>query len=269
MSIIIRTAAAPNRATATLTLSTGLITIPLSLYTSIEPTSVGRREFFRGDPGIGVGRSPIRRDTGEVIDYADVTRMTQAADGTWVELTDDEIADCTIERGTCEVVCFVPVKDAGRYLTDGLYQLRPKREKRGGSAAEAAFGLLLAGMKARKVHALVRFAMRGPARYGLLTVDGDLFTLATADAIREALPMPAVKPERSQVAMVCSLIDAIGIDAPRLDDETATAVSAYVNEKAARSGPPAQIKAVKAVAQGDLMEALQASIDAAKKGKVA
>ena len=42
--------------------------------------------------------------------------------------------------------------------------------------------MLLAGMKARKVGALVQVAMRGPARYAILTSDADLFFIYPADA---------------------------------------------------------------------------------------
>ena len=167
---IIRTAPAPTRATTSVVLTVGVVPIPLSVFTAVESTGVVRHEFFNGNADISVGRSPIRRDTGEVIDQADVTRMAQADDGTWVLLDNDEVEAASGAPGGCEVVTFVPVKDAGQYLIDGLYQVRPKIDKRGGAAATAAFATLLAGMTARKVHALVKVKLRGTPRYGLLTV---------------------------------------------------------------------------------------------------
>jgi DNA end-binding protein Ku len=249
------------------TLSAGLINIPLSVFTATETTAVTRKEFLNGDPNIPVGRAPIRKDTEAIVHTADVTRMVEADNGTWVTLTDDEVAGCVGAPGGCEVVSFVPVKDAGRYLTDGLYQVRPKVDKRGGAAATAAFSLLLAGMAARKVHALVRITMRGTPRYGLLTVEGDLLMIATADNVREALPLPDHKPSKAEVTMVCSLIDAIGIESPTVVDDASPKVRAFVNEKAGPGNVTAIKSAAPLSAPVDLTEMLTASIEAAKAAK--
>lgn len=266
---ITRLAPAPTRATSSVTLSAGLITIPLSVYTAVESTAVQRREFLLGNPDIPVGRASIRRDTNEQVHTGEVTRMAQADDGTWVELHDAEISEVAGSSGGCDVVTFVPIAAADQYLTDGLYQVRPKRDKRGNAAAEAAFSLLLAGMAARKVHALVRITMRGLPRYALLTVEGDLLMLATADSIRESLPLPGHEPSKAEVDMVVSLIDAIGVDAPAVTDDVSPKVQEYVNEKAARGGVAATGTTAPAPAPTavDLTEMLQASIEAAKAAK--
>jgi Ku protein len=265
---IIRTAPAPTRSTSSVTLSAGLINIPLSVYTAVESTSVVRREFLNGDPDIPVGRTPIRKDTDAIVSQGDVVRMAQADNGAWVALTDDEVAACVGAPGSCEVVTFVPAKDAGQYLTDGLYQVRPKNDKRGGAAATAAFALLLAGMTARKVYALVQITMRGTPRYALLTTEGDLLLIATADSVREALPLPDHKPSKAEVAMVCSLIDAIGIDAPAVTDDVSPKVRAFINDKAASSGATVP-EALPRPVVVDLTAALEASIKAAKAAKAA
>lgn len=265
---ITRIAPAPTRATSSVVLSAGLMNIPLSIYTSVETTSVVRREFFNGNPDVSVGRVPVRRDTDEIIDSADVCRMAQATDGTWVTLLDSEIVDCVGLTGGCEVVSFVPVKDTGRYLTDGLYQVRPKADKKAGTATVNALSLLFAGMKARKVHALVRFAMRGTPRYALLTATGDLLTIATADAIREELPLLWMKHSKVEVDMVATLIDAIGVDTPVIVDDIAVKVQAFVDTKAATNGAPVSKpgEPAKPVIV-DMVEVLQASIAQAKAAK--
>ena len=262
-----RVAPAPTKATTSVTLTAGLITIPLSLFTSVESTTVIRKEFVDGDPFVSVGRVAVRKDTGAVIDTASVTRMAQAADGTWVVLTDDEIGTCVGMAGACDIVSFVPIKDAGQYMTDGLYQARPKADKRGASG-EAAFSLLLAGMTARKVHALVRFALRGTPRYGLLSSEGDLFMIATADGIRQSLPLPAAKHTKAAVDMVVSLIDAIGVEAPVVVDDAASKVQAYVNGKAKANGVTAPAAAPPAAPViVDIMSAIEASIANVKSAK--
>lgn len=267
MDTIYALAPAPVRATTTVTLAAGLLTIPLSVYTSTETTRVERKEFFNGDSTVPVGRAPIRKDTEAIVHQTDVTRMAQADTGAWVILTDDEIAACTSPRGLAEVETFVPVESFDRYLTEGLYQVRPKREKgKLNPAVERTFSLLLAGMASKGVGALVKLALRGPARYAILTSTGELRMILTADAVRQAQPLdsPDNLPAR-EVEMVGNLIDAIGIDAPVITDDTAPEVQAFVNGKAQGVAAPAPTAAP--TMGVDVLAALEASIAAATKAK--
>lgn len=263
------TAAAPTRATTSITLAAGMLNIPLSVYTSTEATRVSRKEFFAGDTTVEVGRSPIRKDTGDTIHSTDVVRMAQATNGTWVALDDDEIAACTSPKGVAEIVSFIPEADIDQYLTEGLYQVRPKSEKgKQNQSGAKALGLLLAGMRVRKVAILVKLAMRGPARYAILTQDADLRMILTADAVRQPLPIHLGVHTPAEIDMATALIDAIGIDAPAVLDDTAPVVQAYVDSKAGGAPKPAPIAVA---ATDDLMAALEASIKAAQaaKGRVA
>ena len=261
---ITRIAPAPTRATSSVVLSAGLMNIPLSIFTSVESTSVSRREFYRGDADIPVGRVAVRRDTGAVIEPGDVTRMAESSTGKWVVLDDAEVVDCVGLTGGCEVVTFVPIADADKYLTESLYQVRPKNDKKFKAASDAAFSLLLAGMRARKVHALVRFAMRGVPRHALLTAEGDLLVIATSDAVRSALPMPDVKHAKAEVDMVVTLIDAIGVGSPVVVDTVAAKVQKYVDDKAGKGAPVTAPATAQKPTIVDLTAVLSASIDAAK-----
>lgn len=265
-------APAPQRATNTITLSVGLLAVPLSVYSGTESTRVARKEFIEVDGTyVSVGRSPVRKDDGTVIESDQVVRMAESSDGKLVTLTDDEIADCTSPKGLAEVEAFIPIKSMSTYLAEGVLQVRPKRIKGvANPAIEKAFAVLLAGMAKRKVCALVKVAMRGPARYALLTSDGDLILVHTADAVRERIPMVTISYSKAEVDMVAALIDAIGIDIPTITDDTAEAVRAFVEAKA--KGIEAPAKPTTPAIPNDIMATLSASIDAAKsrkKGKVA
>ena len=263
-------AAAPGKSHYTITLSAGMLNIPLGVATGTESTRVERKEFFQGDPNVPVGRAPIRKDTGEVIDNYDAIRMAQASNGNWVIVSDDEMAACTSERGVAEILGFVLIKDFGQYLTEKVDQVRPKREKgKPNPAAERAFGMLLAGMRVRKVGALIKVAMRGPARYAILTPEADLLYIYTADAVRQPMPLAEQSFSKAEVAMATSLIDTFGIDTPVLTDETAPVVQKYVDAKA--GGAPTKAMPTAPAASDNLMAAFEASIQAAKarKGKVA
>ena len=123
--------------------------------------------------------------------------MAQATNGAWVVWTDEEGAECTSPKGLAEIQAFVPLKDLGKYLTEGLLQVRPRKVKgKVDVAAERAFALLLAAMKSRKVAALVKVAMRGPARFALLTPEGNLLLILTADAVASAVDSPTRQAQR-------------------------------------------------------------------------
>ena len=72
--------------------------------------------------------------------------------------------------------------------------------------------MLLGGMRVRKVGALIKVAMRGPARYAILTTEGDLRLVLSADAVRQPLALDSPAVGKPEVAMATALIDAIGID---------------------------------------------------------
>jgi len=261
-------APAPTRASNSFTLAFGVLNIPLSVYTGTEQTRVSRKEFLDGDCDIPVGRSPIRQDNGEVVPSDRVVRMAQASTGAWVVLTDDEIADATSTvRGVGDIVTFVPAKAVGEYLAEDQVQVRPKAEKgKSNAAAEKAFALLLATMKKKKVVALVKVALRGPARHGLLFPDGSFVFVRTADQVREARPLAEHKFSDAELKLAEALIDAVGTDTPVITDDTAPAVRAFVESKATGVAPPAKPEQGDAIPL-DIMAALSASIDAAKAAK--
>jgi len=260
-------APAPSRASNSFTLAFGVLNIPLGVYTGTEQTRVSRKEFLDGDPSIPVGRSPIRQDTGEVIPSDRVVRMAEASTGAWVALTDDEIADCTCPKGVGDILTFVPVKDVGAYLAEDQVQVRPKATKgKADAAAEKAFALLLTTMRKKKVVALVRVALRGPARHGLLFPDGSFVYVRTADQVREARALnDSFKFSDAEVNLAAALIDAVGTSTPVLTDDTAPAVRAFVEAKA--KGVAAPVRVERDAIPLDIMAALSASIDAAKAAK--
>ena len=263
-------APAPSRASNKFTLAFGVLNIPLSVYTGTEQTRVSRKEFLIDADGtqIPVGRSATRQDTGEVIPSDSVVRMVEASTGAWVTLTDDEIADCTCPKGVGDIVTFVPVKDIGAYLAEDQAQVRPVAVKgKVDAASDKAFALLCATMRKKKVVALVRVALRGPARHALLAADGSFTYVRTADQVRQARPLSASdhKFSDAELNLASALIDAVGTDVPVLTDDTAPAVRAFVESKA--QGLPVPVKAQVDAIPLDIMAALSASIDAAKAAK--
>jgi non-homologous end joining protein Ku len=261
----------PSRATTSITLTAGAMIFPLSIYTAVSELAVTRSERLNGDPAIEVGRTSIRKDTGEVVDTNDVTRMAQATNGQWVVVSDADLTEVYGETGEARIVTFVPIADAGRYVTDGIIQVRARSDKRAAaqSANEQAFSLLLSGMANRGVHALVRFVQRGGPRFGLLTADGDLFTIIPAEAIRAARPLPLSNHDAVQLDMMSQFIDAVGVASELVNDDTPARVQTFIDTKAVEHGvdvgdTPVVRGGNAESGNASVMAALEASIAAAK-----
>jgi non-homologous end joining protein Ku len=255
----------PNRSTNSITLSWGMINIPCSVYTGTESVSVARKEFVVGTDH-PVGRVSIDKVDGTVVDRADVVKMAEATSGVFVLLDDDEIAAVTTDRGLATIEGFVPVTKLGEYLTDGLLQVRPKRVKgKVDPGGNRSLALLFAAMKREKVAALVNVALRGPARYALLTSDGFMRFVITADCIRTPLPMPDGVATMDEVTMACTFIKAMGKGTPVLTDSTARAIQSYVDSKA--EGHPVIVSEEPVATGPELMQQMLASIEQQKAAK--
>lgn len=264
----------PSRATTSITLTAGAMVFPLSIYTAVSELAINRHERLLGDPAISIGRSYIRKDTGDTINPDNVTRMAEALTGEWVVVTDQELADVYGETGEAQVVSFVPIADAGRYTVDGLLQVRARSDKRASAttANETAFSLLLTGMADRQVHALVRFVLRGGPRFGLLDCNGDIRTIIPAEAVRAARPLPLAVHDDKAVVMMGQFIDAIGVASELVNDDTPSKVQSFIDSKAVKCGvkvgdAPTVTVQGGAPAAHDVMAALEASIAKAKSVK--
>ena len=266
----------PTRATASLTLGWGLVSIPVSLYAATEgaKAAVERHEYTAD--GHPVGRQPYDKVTGEPVTADVVVKMASASTGALVELTDDELATLTAgPRGSADIEAFVPLLALadGTYVVEGYNQVRPARQKAGSRkmenpAAAKAFALLLEAMAANGVAALVKVTLRGPARYAAVLPDGRLALLAWSRQVRPALPLPDVELSEAELQMGRQLVEAVGISTPVLVDEAGEALARYVDDKAAGEAPvPAPAEEPAAVI--DLTAALEASLAAASRDGLA
>jgi DNA end-binding protein Ku len=265
MSNFISGADAPSRSIGTITLSWGLMNMSLSLYSATEEVSLGRKEFVEGDTSRPAGRATIDKSTGEIVDSSTVIRLSEADNGAWIEVTDEELAALIGVKNVAEIITFIPADEArAKYVVSSYSQVRPKKVKGVNDPASAkAFALFLQVLSDRGLYALVSLATRGPARYALVTETGDFLYVYSTDEVRKPVPMtlPAVEPDH--LAMAQTLVDTIGVSLPHLPNVTAQGMRALVNAKAAGLAPTTKLEPP-ATREVDLMDALMASIQAKK-----
>lgn len=297
-------APAPNRATTNLTLSAGLLSIPLSVYAGVEKdTGIKRAEYDRDGNKVGRVSIAMLQDLGDthVANHLESLRkkaVTEAApdfehvrfytshdvlhcvdmgDGL-VELTDAEVQTCNPYAGqdkTAQVLCFQPhsVLASGAYLPIGVSQVRPQKSKNGrvsqpNPAAERAFAILLKAMRKHGVFALLRIISGNQPTYGALLPTGRLYNLAFDEQIREDLPLGKPDLDPTQVRMAETLVESMIEEQPRvLENEITPKVVEYLDKKLAEGKVvklTATAPASTTAGVGDLMAQLTASVEAAK-----
>ena len=253
-----------------LTISFGLISIPVKYSQSREDKAVGvKRSMFTVD-GHPVGAMSYDKQTGAKVEKADVVYRADV-DGVWVDVTDEEIAtythDETLLAGVGAIDTFVPLAAIGteyRVLDTYYVQAAPNgsgKNKTANPAAEKALGLLTSTMALREVAALFRLpTSRGIAKWAALLPDGRMVTLLFASEVRAAFPRPEPTATPAEEALALQLIDSIGVSTPVLDDEATPALRTYLEAKAAGKRPEAPAAATITADVLDLEAALAASL---------
>lgn len=261
------------RSIASLTLSFGLVSIPVKLYSATESSSTIRFNLLAKD-GSRLKQQYVSEKDGKVVERADMVKGYEFEKDRFVLFTPDELK--ALEEAAThviEIVAFVPEKSVDPIYYDKAYLLAP--DKRGGKP----YALLAAAMRESGRCALARWSWKGkqyvvqvrPAEDGLV-----LQQLLYANEVRSLKdvniePVDVSKPE---LQLALQLIDQISQDAydpTQFQDEEKARMLAAIDEKISgkqvvaseRHEPAAGAQVI------DLMDALRASLGQRKGGKAA
>jgi DNA end-binding protein Ku len=252
------------------TLSWGLISIPVKVFTGTERTPAVKRSMFT-DEGHPLGSMSYDKDTGDPYE-GEVTYKAKASNGVWVDLNDDEVALAVGGEHPAQLLTiekFVPLSSIGReYLVEKYDQVRPAtsqsgRNKVANPAAEKAFVLLSTAMAQMGVGALVKVARRSSYGYAVITPEGQFVYVLFAEQVRAPLAWPEAEVPENEMALARQLIDAVGVGVPELHDEASTAVLALIEAKAEGRTPEVATVSSMPAPTIDLAAALAASLEAA------
>lgn len=271
-------APAPKRASASMTLSWGMVAIPVQLFSGTEDSGFSRSEYVKEVDANGdatyhkVGRKPIIKETGADVDPELVVKAVEVEDGV-VEVTDEEVEQAIgATNGSAQLICFIKqqVLFSGNYVLGDLKQLRPAKRKSGKQsvydpAATEAFALLVAAMRKTASFAIVKIVTRGKPQFGALLPNGDLYTLLFDEQVRERLPMPEVEIQREAVQMGVELVT-MGLrdDPPTLRDDATKRIIEFAEAKARGEAAPVAKGETSNPQAPDLMSQLAAAVKSGK-----
>ena len=249
------------------TISFGMVTIPVKLFTATESQDVSFRQLHAAD------NSPIKlvrrcAADGKDLDPDEIVKGYEYAKDHYVLVDESDLEKLPIpSKHTIELTGFVASEEIDPVFYEKSYHLEPEELGR------KPFTLLVKALEEKKLNAVGKIAIRTKERLcSLRPRNGSLMleTLFYADEIKPPdFEMPEVKISEAEMKVAYALIDLLHepFDPAKYRDEYRDSLMTIIEAKlegheyVAPAEPAALAPAV------DLMAALRASVEAAKKRK--
>jgi len=251
------------RSISTATISFGLVTVPVRLYTASESSAAISFNMLHGKCGSRLKQQYICTKDEEIVPRDQMVKGYEFAKDQYVTFTDAELKAMAEESTRAiEITEFVPVQRVDPIYFESAYYLGPDK------GGERAYTLLAAAMRQTGRSALAKWAARGkqylvmlrPVEKGLV-----MQVLLYADEVRpfDEVPVGDTAVKDAELKLAVQLIDQITAEEfhpENYEDEVRKRYNAAIQEKVqgreitatAPEEPKAQII--------DLMEALKASL---------
>jgi len=263
----------PTRRSSSGTLSFGIISIPIDVFTA-EVADVGKvkRSLRSNNTGNPIGYKMVDKVTGDEVERAGQYKAFVFEDEQEVSLSDEEILSVLSPvKGAAIIVAFIPESVAGELLPVKHFQVRPHKSSDSKAVVDPgvakAWSLLTGAMEARTSVAVVRLAMRDRDAFYTLFSDGRMAEVLPAQAVREQRPMVSASTAQVEQDLALQLLDAAWQDhVPELSNDGAARVEVFAADKLAGVGP-ARPMATPSPKTVDLIDQLTKSIEAKQQEK--
>jgi DNA end-binding protein Ku len=251
------------------TVAFGLVTVPVKVYSATESKTVHFHEVHVAD-GARIEHRRICPKDGQQVDYDEIVKGFEVRKGTWVELTDDEIAAAVGSRSkVVDIDHFVPAGDIEPEFHDRTYYLGA------GDGGEEAYALLHAALERADRAGIGRWVFHDRERTVILRPLRDVLAMHTmryADELVDPTDLELGRvqraPTKREIEMAKSLIEGLHtrFQPSRYKDTYREAVLQLVARKAAGEEiePP---EAEPEEPSDDLLAALEASMKGKRKPK--
>ena len=253
------------RSIGSLTISFGLVAIPVKLYTATQSANAISFNLLHKDCGSRLRQQYVCQKDGSIVERDQMVKGYEFAKDQYVSFTPEEIKALE-EAGThsVEISEFVPVQSIDPVYFDKTYYLSPDK------GAGKPYGLLTEALKQAELCAVGRWATRGKAYIVLLRPVGDVLTMQQlhfAADVRSAseidVPKPEVKPAELKLAQqLISQQTSAKFDPSAYQDELRARIEAEIQKKV--EGKEISVSAIAPEGEGkviDLMEALRESLE--------
>jgi DNA end-binding protein Ku len=250
--------------------SFGLVSIGVKLYSATEEKSISFNQVRRSD-GARIRYKRVAETDGEEVAYADIAKGYQLPSGETVILTDEDFEDLPLPSAkVVDVVQFVPNDQIDPIYYNKSYYLEPEKN------ASKPYVLLRDALLDSDMVGLVKVAIRNREQLATLRVREGIIVLTTMiwpDEVREAdfgFLNEDIELRSQEQQMARSLVESMAGDfdaddyADNYREALEEVIEAKIEGREVVEAEEAQPTAGNVV---DLMSALRASVDAAKKGR--
>ena len=249
------------------TISFGLVSVPVRMYSAIEESDL-RFHLVHEPDGGRIGYQKVCKAEGEPVPDDEIVKAFEVEEDELVVLTDEDFAAAKTEGvKTIEISDFVPYEEIDPIYFERTYYLGPQQ------GGEKVYALLREAMERTELAALGKYVMRDKQHLGCLRVREGVITLEKMffhDEIRDAgeLAPAAAKVPKSELELATALIEQFkgSFEPDKYEDTYRDALCAII--KAKQKGETIAAAPVESDEEPtDLLAALKASVAAAKQGK--
>ena len=249
------------------TISVGLVSVPVRMYSAIDESDL-RFHLVHEPDGGRIGYQKVCKAEGEPVPDDEVVKAFEVEPDELVVLTDEDFAAAKTEGvKTIEISDFVPYAEIDPIYFERTYYLGPQ------PGGEKVYALLREAMERTELAALGKYVLRDKQHLGCLRVREGVITLEKMffhDEIRDAGEVaPAdTKVPKAELELATTLIEQFkgSFEPDKYEDTYRDALCAII--KAKRKGETIAAAPVEAEEEPtDLLAALKASVEAAKRGK--
>ena len=250
--------------------SFGLVSIGVKLYSATEERDVSFHQVRRSD-GARIRYRRVAETDGEEVPYSDIAKGYQLPSGEMVVLTDEDFADLPLPSArVVDVLQFVPVDQIDPIYYNRSYYLEPEK------SAVKPYVLLREALEESGTAGLVKVAIRNREQLATLRVRDGVIVLDTMiwpDEVREAdfaFLDENIELRAQERQMARALLESMtgDFDPSQYTDEYRAALESVIDAKVeGREVVEVEEPQPSAGNVVDLMSALRASVEAAKKGR--
>ena len=248
------------------TISFGMVTIPIKVYSATEERDISFRQVHTADSG-RIRYKRYCEICGNEIPYSDIGKGYEMPDGRMVVLTSEDFAELPLPTAkSIEVLEFVPIDEVDPLFFSKAYYLATD------GAVAKSYVLFRDALANTDQCAVVKVALRTRESLALLREkDGVLIlqTMLWPDEVRDAsFAVPDdVDIKKQEVAMAESYISTLStdFDPSRYSSDYREALEALVEAKSEGIEMPEVEEQEPGAQVVDLVAALRASVEAAKK----
>lgn len=256
------------RAIWTGSLSIGLVTVPVGMYSATEDHRTSFHQIQRGTSD-RIRLRRVNERTGREVEFSDIVKGYDLGDDQYVIIEPKELEEIAPGRSrVIQVSAFVDLGSVDPIFFASTYYLAPRGKEYG-----EIYSLLLEALEDSQKVAVATMVMRGKEHLTAIRAADSvlqLHTLYYADEVRtpaEELPSvpERVKVDHEQLAAARRLIDALSVDwnPEEYRDSFEDRVHELIDAKRAGQEIVTADEAPQATNVIDLMEALRRSLDRA------